>query len=149
MNLPTRHMLLGMTLGVASAMALAGIGPGLVTGAFADEMSAGFDTDRLVKFDGRDYQVDYADWVSTDPLSTATVKKIEAGKVTYVSITTTTTGTYSTDGLTSRHVLYPGIDVTEVTPAASNWVSYWTRSGWYGFSSQAGNSFVRLSGITR
>lgn len=148
MNLPTRHMLLGMTLGAACATALAAIGPGFVLDAFADEMPAGFDTNRLVKFDGREYEVDYADWVSTDPLSSATVKKIEAGKVTYVSITTTVTGTYSTDGLTSRHVLYPGIDVTEVTPNGGNWVKFWTNGGWYSFSSRAGNSFLRLTGAT-
>jgi hypothetical protein len=148
MNLPTRHMLLGMTLGAACATALATVGPGMVLEAFADEMPAGFDTSRLVKFDGRDYEVDYADWVSTDPLSSSTVKKIEGGKVTYVSITTTATGTYSTDGLTSKHVLYPGIDVTEVTPDRRNWVRFWTNGSWYRFSSRAGNSFLRLSGRT-
>ncbi len=149
MNLPTRHMLIGMTLGAACATALAAIGPGFVLEAFADEMPAGFDTDKLVKFDGRDYQVDYADWVSTDPLSTATVKKIEGGRVSYVSITSTTTGTYSTDGLTSKHVLYPGIDVTEATPGRRNWVRFWSNGKWFSFSSRAGNSIVRLSGPAR
>lgn len=149
MNLPSRHMLMGMTLGAICATALAAIGPGYVLEAFADEMPAGFDTDKLVKFDGRDYEVDYADWVSTDPLSSSTVKKIEAGKVTYVSITTTATGTYSTDGLTSKHVQYPGIDVTEVTPDRRNWVRFWTNGSWYSFSSRAGHSFLRLSGPTR
>lgn len=148
MNLPTRHMLLGMSLGAACATALAAMGPGFVLEAFADEMPAGFDTSKLVKFDGRDYEVEYADWVSTDPLSSSTVKKIEGGKVTYVSITTTATGTYSTDGLTSRHVLYPGIDVTEVTPDRSNWLRFWSNGSWFSFSSRAGNSFLRLSGPT-
>ena len=115
----------------------------------ADEAPAGFDTSKLVKFDGREYEVDYADWVSTDPLSSSTVKKIEGGKVTYVSITTTATGTYSTDGLTSKHVQYPGIDVTEVTPDRRNWVRYWTNGSWYSFSSRAGNAFLRLSGRAR
>lgn len=146
MNLPTRQMLLGMTLGATSAMALAAIGPGVVLDAFADEMPAGFDTSKLVKFDGRDYEVDYADWVSTDPISSATIKKIEGGRVTYVSVTTTATGTYSTDGLTSRHVLYPGIDVTEVAPGAGNAISFWTNGHWYDFTSFAGNSFLRFTG---
>ena len=146
MNLPTRHMLMGMTLGAICATALAAIGPGFVLEALADEMPAGFDTSRLVKFDGREYEVDYADWVSTDALSTATVKKIEAGRVSHVSITTTATGTYSTDGLTSKHVLYPGIDVTEVKPHGRNFVRFWTNGVWYSFSSRAGNSFIRLSG---
>lgn len=146
MNLPTRHMLVGMTLGAICATGLAALGPGYVLDVMADEMPAGFDTDKLVKFDGREYEVEYADWVSTDPLSSATVKKIEAGKVTYVSITTTATGTYSTDGLTSKHVQYPGIDVTEVTPRSRNWVRFWSNGSWYSFASRAGNSFLRLSG---
>lgn len=146
MNLPTRHMLLGMTLGAVCATALAATGPGYVMQAFADEMPAGFDTDKLVKFDGRDYQIDYAPWVSTDPLSSSTVKKIEAGRVTYVSITTTATGTYSTDGLTSKHIQYPGIEVTEASEPHANWLSFWTNGSWYRFSSRAGNSFIRLRG---
>jgi hypothetical protein len=148
MNLPTRHMLVGMTLGAVCATALAAIGPGYVLDVMADEMPAGFDTDKLVKFDGREFEVDYADWVSTDPISSATIKKIEAGKVTYVSITTTATGTYSTDGLTSRHVQYPGIDVTEVAPGRGNALKFWTNGTWYNFHSAAGHSFIRLSGRT-
>lgn len=149
MNLPTRQTILGMILGAACATALAATGPGFVLDTFADEAPAGFDTSNLVKFDGRDYEVDYADWVSTDPLSSSTVKKIEGGKVSYVSITTTATGTYSTDGLTSKHVLYPGIDVTEVTPDRRNWVRFWTNGSWYSFTSRAGNAFLRLSGPAR
>lgn len=148
MILPSRQVLTGMALGAICATALAATGPGFVMNVFADEAAVGFDTGNLVKFGEREYEVSYADWVSTDPLSSATVKKIEAGKVTYVSITTTVTGTYSTDGLTSRHVLYPGIDVTEVTPNGGNWVKFWTNGGWYSFSSRAGNSFLRLTGAT-
>lgn len=144
MNLPTRHMLLGMTLGAICATALAAIGPGYVVEAFADEMPAGFDTDKLVKFGDREYEVSYADWVSTDPLSTAMVKKIEGGNVSYVSITTTATGTYSTDGLTSRHVLYPGIDVTP-TEKQNNWFAYWSNGQWRSFASRVGNSFVAIN----
>ena len=146
MNLPSRQVLLGMTLGASCATVLASIGPGVVLSVIADEAPSGFDTSNLVRFDDRDYRVAYADWVSTDPLSSSTVKKIEGGKVTYVSITTTATGTYSTDGLTSRHVLYPGIEVDEVTDEPRNWLSYWTDGGWYSFSSRAGNSFIRLAG---
>jgi len=146
MNLPTRQMLMGMTLGAVCATAIAAIGPGYVVDAFADEMPAGFDTDKLVKFDDRTYEVEYADWVSTDPLSSITVKKIEAGRVSHVSITTTATGTYSTDGLTSKHVLYPGIDVTSVGRGTGTYVRFWTNGDWYSFRSRAGNSFIRLSG---
>ncbi len=144
MTLPTRHMLLGMTLGAICASALAALGPGYVLEAFADEMPAGFDTGKLVKFGDREYEVSYADWVSTDPLSTATVKKIEAGKVSYVSITTTATGTYSTDGLTSRNVLYPGIEVTPVN-TRDNFFSFWSAGHWQGMATRSGNSFIFIS----
>lgn len=146
MNLPTRHMLMGMTLGAICATALAAIGPGYVLDVLADEMPAGFDTDKLVKFDDRDYRIEYADWVSTDPISSAVVKKIEAGRVSYVNIATTATGTYSTDGLTSKHVLYPGIDVTEVTPAPRNFVRFWSNGDWFALTTRAGNSVIRLFG---
>ncbi|KKB08845.1 hypothetical protein [Devosia chinhatensis] len=148
MNLPTRQMLMGMTLGALCATGLAAIGPGYVLEAFADEMPAGFNADKLVRFGDRDYEVAYADWVSTDPLSTATVKKIEAGKVSYVSITTTATGTYSTDALTSPHVLYPGIDVREANPTG-NFFAFWSGGSWQGFASQRGNSFISISGPAR
>ena len=56
-------------------------------------------------------------WVSQEPLSQTTVKKIGYGKTTVVSIVTTSTGTYSSDAMSSPHVLYPGISRT--TPARS------------------------------
>lgn len=149
MTLPTRQMLLGISLGALCATALAMAGPGMVLEAFADELPAGFDTGKLVKFDDRDYEVSYDDWVSTDPLSTATVKKVEAGRVSYVSISTTATGTYSTDGLTSRHVRYPGIAVREVLPDGANRFAYWSNGHWQSFAVRNGNSFVMISNPVR
>lgn len=144
MILPDRHLLLGMTLGAICATAVAAIGPGWVMSAFADEMAAGIDASKLVKFDGRDYAVDYADWVSTTPLSTARVKKIEAGKVSYVDITTTSTGTYSTDGLTSPNIQYPGIVVTPKDPVRATFSS-WSNGNWFRISTYNGNSFISLN----
>ncbi|QQR38111.1 hypothetical protein [Devosia rhizoryzae] len=143
MNLPTRHMLLGMTLGAACATALAAFGPGYVLETFADEMPAGFDTDKLVKFDDRYYEVDYDPSVSTDPISTVTVKKIEAGRVSHVQISSTATGTYSTDALTSPHVQYPGIEVEPAAKTAFFFSSY-SRGKWTAFGSYNGNSFVSI-----
>lgn len=146
MNLPTRHMLLGMTLGAICATALAAIGPGFVLEAFADEAPAGFDTSKLVKFDGREYRIDYEDWVSTDPLSSSVVKKIEYGRVSYVTIATTATGTYSSDALLSPHVQYPGIDVTEVTPNRhGTWFAYWSGDRWSSLSVHDGDSYISLN----
>ncbi len=144
MTLPSSQTLMGMALGALCATAVAAIGPGFVLDVIADEAPVGFDTANLVKFGDREYEVSYADWVSTDPLSTAVVKKIEAGKTSYVSISTTATGTYSTDGLTSRHVQYPGIEVDEVT-STRNRFAYWSNGRWQHFATRTSNSFVAIS----
>jgi len=134
MNLPTRHMLMGMTLGAFCASALAIIGPGFVLTAFADEMKAGIDVAGLVRHEGRDYDVQHEDWVSTEEVSRSRIKKIEFGRVSYVDVVTTSTGTYSTDAMFSDHMQYPGISVAEAPSAAfggalsiigahGNWVS--------------------------
>ena len=147
MSLPDRRILLGMAIGAVSAMAVAAIGPGQVIQAFADEMPAGFDTSRLVKFDGKNFTVDYEDWVSTDPIATQVVKKIEGGRVSYVTITTTATGTYSSDAMTSRHIEYPGIEVNAV-PERPNRISIWQYSG-NSFVSMRQNDVTITSGFGR
>ena len=118
MDLPDRHMLIGMTLGAICATALAAIGPGFV---FADEAGTanGIDPDALVRIGEADYRITHQDWVATEPRSHARVMKIGYGNVSYVDIATTETGTYSTDGFASPHVLYPGIDVERVETAGS------------------------------
>lgn len=148
MDLPDRHMLLGMTLGAFSAMVLAAIGPGMVIESFADGMTnpvvaPGFDTSRLVKFEGRHYQVDAEPWVSQEAVSSQVVKKIEGGRVSLVTIASTTSGTYSTDALYSSHVQYPGIAVTEVAPNGQP-LSSWRNGQWFSFSSRSGNSFFSV-----
>ena len=57
------------------------------------------------------YAVTYDDSVSTDVERTQIVDKISFGRRTKVTIATTSSGTYSSDALTSRYVRYPGIDV--------------------------------------
>jgi hypothetical protein len=146
MRLPTRDMLFGMTLGAVCATALAATGPGFVVDVIADEMPAGFDTSRLVRFDDRLYEVDHEPWVSTDPISTTTVKKIEAGRVSRVAVTTTATGTYSSEALFSPHVSYPGIEVDEVHRYGYPyfWFSDWHNGRWVRISSYNGNSYVTV-----
>lgn len=142
MNLPDRHLLLGMTLGAICASAIAAIGPGMVVAAFADDAGAnGVDVASLVKYEGRDYHVDYDDWVATDPLMTVRVKKIEAGRVSYATITTTASGTYSTDAMFSNHIQYPGIRVEPAEPGR-NFFSYWTNGRWSAFSTGTAGSFT-------
>lgn len=147
MDLPDRHMLLGMALGAICATVLAAIGPGFVVKAFGDEFAApAFDPSQLVKFEGTNYLVENEDWVSTAPLSTVRVKKIEMGKVSYVDITTTETGTYSTDAMFSNHIQYPGISVERAPwPRNRNRFSFWSNGSWSSFSSQSSDSWFYLN----
>ena len=144
MNLPTRHVMIGIVLGALTASVIAVTGPGITIPALAVEtrqpVAPGFDTSDLVKFEDRRYRVENEDWVATDPVSSVKVKKIEGGRVSYVTITTTKTGTYSTDGMFSNHVQYPGISVEQVRPA--NHFSFWSGTRWQGFSARIGDSFV-------
>jgi hypothetical protein len=145
MKLPDRHLLRGPALGAISVAALlAATLAAAIPALGSDTATAGIDPSRLVKFEERDYVVDYEDWVATDPLSTTQVKKIEAGKVSYVTITTTATGTYSTDGMFSNHIQYPGISVAPAGPA-TNFFHYWSNGLWTGFSTGNAGSFYYYS----
>lgn len=126
------------------ALSTVGLGIAMAT-AFASPASTnGIDADRLVKFGERDYIVDYAEWVSTDPITTHSVKKIEAGRVSHVAITRTATGTYSTDALTSRHVQYPGISVRPAEPPRFSF-SQWSNGRWTSFETYNGDSVISVS----
>ena len=145
MILPDRNVLTGMVLGVVCATGVAMIGPGAVVSVLADEAPAGIDASRLVKFEGRDYDVQYDDWVATEPTAKSRIKKIEFGRVSYVDITTTETGTYSTDALFSDHVQYPGITVDEVPSQMASAVSVIGLGGnWVVLPLARGNSFVHI-----
>jgi len=47
--------------------------------------------------------------VSTTPLRHSTVRKIGYGTTQFVEVVETASGTYSSDGLTSSHIAYPGV----------------------------------------
>jgi hypothetical protein len=49
------------------------------------------------------------DWVATEVIEQVVVRKIGYGRTTFVTIATTATGTYSSDGLESPNIRYPGI----------------------------------------
>jgi len=126
MGLPTKPVLVGVTLGAAAAI--------LAMTAFADELAApGFDRSKLVTFDDTLFSVSTDPSVSTQAIKTEYVRKIEFGRTSIVKVTTTSSGTYSTDGLYSPHVRYPGIRVEQVSargePAQN--VAFWSnQSGW-------------------
>lgn len=58
----------------------------------------------------RKYDITFDDSVSMDVKRTQVVKKIGYGRRSEITIVTTPSGTYSTDGLLSPHVQYPGIE---------------------------------------
>lgn len=68
----------------------------------------------LVKFDDKQYQVAYSADVALEPTASTMVRKVGYGRVTDINIATTDTGTYSSDGLASPYVRYPGIKVSRV-----------------------------------
>jgi hypothetical protein len=116
-------------------------------------LADGFDTNNLVRF-GETNGVALEPWVSTDPISTATVKKIEGGRVTYVTITRTSTGVYSSDGIRSRNVSYPGV-IEPRGQVPEFHFSSWNDGKWTSFRTYQGNSYVSVvshktpRGVTR
>lgn len=110
-----KPIIVGAVIGALAAGILAL--PSLLPSAMADEEPARTllkSSDEIFRkpIDGADFvKPDWTiePWVATEPLSQTTVRKIGYGRTEYVSIVTTATGTYSSDGLASRNVLYPGI----------------------------------------
>ena len=130
MNLPTLPTLLSL---IAAALVLS----------LASVRADGFDPSKLLIL-GEDHGVTYEDWVSTDPLETHTVKKIEGGRVSYVTITRTSTGTYSSDGIASPPVQYPGI-IEPDNPRNKFSFSSWNNGQWTQLRTYSGNSYVSIS----
>lgn len=138
MDLPTRHLLLGLTLGALAATGLAATGAGFVAPSFADEpAAAAFDASKLMKFP--DFSVQAEASVATDPIRTNRIKKIEYGKVSYIDIVTTATGTYSSDGIVSPNVSYPGLDEAGVPQQR---VAVWNGGRHWGLLPRHGSSFI-------
>jgi hypothetical protein len=58
----------------------------------------------------RKYDITFDESISTDVSRTQVVTKIGGGRASEVTIVTTPSGTYSTDGVLSPNVRYPGIE---------------------------------------
>lgn len=100
----------------------------------------------LYKIDGKDYRVTAGPGVSLAPLGASSVRKIGYGHVSEVRIVSTASGTYSTDGMASPHVLYPGLTVEQVVadPAGAAGLMYLqlTRGSWVSLKAPSAGSFV-------
>jgi hypothetical protein len=96
-----------------AAVAAAAVGFAPVT--WAQEPGTNkIDLQNLVFFKGDTYSVTYEDSVSREATAQTTVRKIGYGKTSIVNIITTASGVYSSDALTSPHILYPGVHVEKV-----------------------------------
>lgn len=146
-----RPVLTGTVIGVLAAGVLA-IGS-LMPAAVADEQPMktllstadelwppAFDTSKLVKFD---FTVEPS--VSTEVLRSSTVRKIGYGRTSLVTIAETASGIYSSDGLASPHIRYPGIH-KERKRAAVDHIAFWSgRDGWVAFKAIEAGSFVSVT----
>ncbi|RDE10580.1 hypothetical protein [Pelagibacterium lacus] len=111
-----RSIALRYRAGLAVALMLAAIMAASMAHADAILTTSPPPLSTLVKFDDRQYEISYSQDVSLEPTQSAAVRKIGFGAVSMVNIATTATGTYSSDGLTSPHIRYPGISVSAVLP---------------------------------
>lgn len=132
---PTRMALAGMVLGALSGLMIAQMNPGPTLAAVVEKapftVGKALDT-HLAKFDGDYYAIANESDVSLTPESTAVVRKIGYGQTKFVTINTTSTGTYSSDGLASPNIRYPGIFKEQLELAALGDTIYgWSSlTGW-------------------
>ncbi len=147
---------MSITTRIAAGGALAALLAGLalvpqLPPARADEASAGapsstagglfspsFDPDDLVKFD---FMVEPG--VSETLISTTTVRKIGFGRTRLIEIVTTPSGVYSSDGLASPHIRYPGIHKQWKGGRVGS-IKIWTDAGWVTLDTIPAGSFVSL-----
>jgi len=147
---PTKLGLFGIVIGVLSGFAIAQFNPGPTMAAVVDKppFSSGSALSlTLRKFDGSYYAIGTEPSVLLTPESTTTVRKIAYGRTTFVNIVTTSSGVYSTDGLTSPNVRYPGIYTEELRLHWSRWAGLygWSHlTGWTPIPLFAANSFGDL-----
>ena len=127
--------------------------PGLLPPAVADEEPAKtllsskdelwpprFDADSLAKYD---FTVEPS--VSAVVTATRTVRKIGYGRTQFVEIVTTPSGVYSSDGLASPHIRYPGIH-KQWKGIPHGRLALWTNGkGWTAYSEVSAGSFVSIS----
>lgn len=112
------------------------VGNFIATAAQAQEADKpAIDFSKLVRVNEQDYHVSIGQQVATEVLSSTTIRKVGlGGMVSEVKVVRTPSGTYSTDGIASAHVLYPGITVTPADGDAAKapaFGSYWkTGFGW-------------------
>ena len=108
---PTKLALVGIVVGVLSGFFIAQFDPGPSMAAVADkppfDLGKALDT-HLARFNGDYYAIGIKPGVTLEGTSVV-VEKIGYGRTSFVTITTTPTGVYSSDGLASPNIRYPGV----------------------------------------
>lgn len=95
------------------------------------------DPSKLVKWD---YFVQPG--VSIEPLAEQTVRKIGYGRSTFVTVMETESGVYSTDGLASPNIQYPGIVKERKAEAPAPMLWLWGDGRWLSASAYSAGSFT-------
>jgi hypothetical protein len=104
----------------------------------------------LLKLGDDEFLIKAEPGVSLTPTATSSIRKIEYGSSRTVTVSTTASGVYSSDGLASPHFRYPGIEVlqtpAERTAAAlahEDTLARWLPGrGWVATPTVSANSFV-------
>jgi hypothetical protein len=89
------------------------------------------------------------DWVSTEPLGESVVRKIGFGKTEFVRVIETSTGIYSSDGLSDPHIRYPGLHEGAAPATATAYglpglVGLWDGTRWLLQTGFSAGSFVNI-----
>jgi acetyl esterase/lipase len=80
--------------------------------------------------------------VSQEVASSYEIRKIEAGKTSFVQVVNTPSGVYSSDALDSPHVRYPGIHRDKDREFDA--IAYLSGGGWIGIKLRDADSFRAL-----
>ncbi len=101
--------------------------------------------EQLLKIENKEYKIEYDNSISMQPTGQISVRKIAYGKESTVNIITTSSGTYSSDSLTSRNVRYQGIFVQEIRkdPPKKN-VVWILDKAWVATPVASANSFISI-----
>ncbi|MBN9362448.1 MULTISPECIES: hypothetical protein [unclassified Devosia] len=145
----TKAIMLGGALGLGAAVLLSL--PNVLPRAVAEEepmrtllstpneiWPPAFDPDRLMRWS---YYVQPG--VSVEPVKETVVRKIGYGRTTFVNVMETASGVYSTDGLASPHIQYPGI-IKEPKPSPDAGLWYWSGRKWVASAPVSAGSFVTI-----
>lgn len=145
----TRTIMLGGAIGLGAAFLL--LLPEVLPRAVADEepmrtllsspseiWPPAFDPDRLARWS---YYVQPG--ISVEPVKETVVRKIGYGRSSFVNVMETTSGVYSSDGLASPHIQYPGI-VKQPKPSEDAGIWLWHDRHWVAAAPLSAGSFVSI-----